>query len=31
MSEEDYRKLSEKEIQQEVSRLDGWKVVSGKV
>jgi 4a-hydroxytetrahydrobiopterin dehydratase len=31
MSEEDYRKLSEKEIQQEVSRLDGWKVVGGKV
>jgi len=31
MSEEDYRKLSEKEIQQHVARLDGWKVVNGKV
>ena len=31
MSEEDYRKLSENEIQQEVDGLDGWKVVSGKV
>ncbi|HXV46951.1 MAG TPA: 4a-hydroxytetrahydrobiopterin dehydratase [Nitrososphaera sp.] len=31
MSEEDYRKLSESEIQQEVSGLDGWKVVGGKV
>ena len=31
MSEEDYRKLSENEIQQEVGVLDGWKVVSGKV
>jgi 4a-hydroxytetrahydrobiopterin dehydratase len=31
MSEEDYRKLSEQEIQKEVGRLDGWKVVGGKV
>jgi 4a-hydroxytetrahydrobiopterin dehydratase len=31
MSEEDYRKLSESEMQQEVSGLDGWKVVGGKV
>ena len=31
MSKEDYRKLSEKEIQQEVSKLTGWKVVNGKV
>jgi 4a-hydroxytetrahydrobiopterin dehydratase len=29
--EEDYRKLPEKEIQQEVARLDGWKVVNGKI
>jgi 4a-hydroxytetrahydrobiopterin dehydratase len=31
MSEEDYRKLSESEIQQEVGGLDGWKVAGGKV
>ena len=31
MAEEDYSKLSEKEIQQEVAGLDGWKVVNGKV
>ena len=32
MSEkEEYRKLAEKEIQQEVARLDGWKVVNGKI
>jgi 4a-hydroxytetrahydrobiopterin dehydratase len=31
MTEEDYRKLSEKEIQQQVAGLDGWKVVNGKV
>jgi len=31
MSEEDYSKLSEKEIQQQVAGLDGWKVVNGKV
>jgi 4a-hydroxytetrahydrobiopterin dehydratase len=29
--EEDYRKLAEKEIQQQVAGLDGWKVVNGKV
>jgi 4a-hydroxytetrahydrobiopterin dehydratase len=29
--EEDYRKLSEKEIKEQVAGLDGWKVVSGKV
>ena len=31
MSEEDYSKLSEKEIQQQVAGLDGWKVVNGKI
>lgn len=31
MSEDDYRKLSEKEIQQQVAKLGGWKVVGGKV
>ncbi len=31
MSEEEYSKLSEKEIQQEVRKLGGWKVVGGKV
>jgi 4a-hydroxytetrahydrobiopterin dehydratase len=31
MSEEDYSKLSEKEVQEEVSKLSGWKVVGGKV
>jgi 4a-hydroxytetrahydrobiopterin dehydratase len=33
MSEEDddYRKLSEKEIALEVAKLSGWKVVNGKV
>lgn len=30
MAEEDYRKLSEQEMQQEVAKLDGWKVVGGK-
>jgi len=29
--EEDYRKLSEKEIKEQVAGLDGWKVVGGKV
>jgi 4a-hydroxytetrahydrobiopterin dehydratase len=29
--EEDYRKLAEKEIQQQVAGLDGWKVVNGKI
>jgi 4a-hydroxytetrahydrobiopterin dehydratase len=31
MSEEDYSKLSEKEIQQQVAELGGWKVVGGKI
>ncbi len=31
MSEDEYRKLSESEIQTEVSRLDGWKVIEGKL
>lgn len=31
MSEEDYSKLSEKEIQQQVTELGGWKVVGGKI
>jgi 4a-hydroxytetrahydrobiopterin dehydratase len=31
MSEEDYRKLPEKEIAEQVSRLDGWKIAGGKV
>ena len=32
MSEqEDYRKLPEKEIQQEVAGLEGWNVVNGKI
>jgi 4a-hydroxytetrahydrobiopterin dehydratase len=31
MSEEDYRKLSENEIQEQVGSLDGWEVVGGKV
>ena len=31
MSEEGYSKLTEKEIQQQVSKLSGWKVVSGKI
>lgn len=30
MSEE-YQKLSEQDIQQEVAKLEGWKVVGGKV
>jgi 4a-hydroxytetrahydrobiopterin dehydratase len=28
---EEYRKLSESEITQEVGKLDGWKVVNGKI
>lgn len=28
---EDYHKLTEKEIPQQVAKLDGWKVVNGKV
>jgi 4a-hydroxytetrahydrobiopterin dehydratase len=31
MSEDDYRKLSEQEIEREVTKLQGWKVVSGKL
>ena len=31
MSEDDYRKLSEQEIEGEVTKLQGWKVVSGKL
>jgi len=29
--DEEYRKLSENEITQEVEKLDGWKIVGGKV
>ena len=31
MSEEDYSKLSEKEMRAEVAKLDGWEIVDGKV
>ena len=31
MSDEEYSKLSEKEIKEQVAILDGWKVVSGKI
>lgn len=31
MSEDEYHKLSESEIQKEVSRLAGWKIVGGKL
>ena len=31
MSDEDYHKLSEEEIQREVGKLGGWKVVNGKI
>jgi 4a-hydroxytetrahydrobiopterin dehydratase len=31
MSEDEYRKLSEKEIELELSKLDKWKVVDGKI
>jgi len=31
MSDEEYSKLSEKEIEEQVAKLDGWKVVSGKI
>jgi 4a-hydroxytetrahydrobiopterin dehydratase len=31
MSEDEYQKLSEQDIQQQVARLEGWKVVGGKV
>jgi 4a-hydroxytetrahydrobiopterin dehydratase len=29
--EEEYRKLSQSEITQEVGNLDGWKVINGKI
>ena len=31
MSEEDYVKLPEKEVREQVAKLDGWQVVAGKV
>jgi 4a-hydroxytetrahydrobiopterin dehydratase len=31
MSEDEYQKLSEQEIKQQVAKLEGWKVVDGKV
>ncbi len=31
MSEDEYQKLSEQDIQQQVTTLEGWKVVGGKV
>lgn len=31
MSEDEYQKLSEQDIQQQVAKLEGWKVVGGKV
>jgi 4a-hydroxytetrahydrobiopterin dehydratase len=31
MSEDEYQKLSEQDIQQQVAGLEGWKVVGGKV
>lgn len=31
MSEEDYRKLQEEEIREQVEKLDGWTVLNGKV
>ena len=31
MSDEEYSKLSEKEIKEQVANLDDWKVVSGKI
>jgi 4a-hydroxytetrahydrobiopterin dehydratase len=31
MSDDDYRKLSQSEIDQEVSKLDRWNVVNGKI
>jgi 4a-hydroxytetrahydrobiopterin dehydratase len=31
MSEDEYQKLSGQEIQQQVAKLEGWKVVDGKV
>jgi 4a-hydroxytetrahydrobiopterin dehydratase len=31
MSDDEYRKLSQNEIEQEVGKLDNWKVVNGKI
>jgi len=31
MSQDSYRKLSDDEIKSEVSKLDGWKVLNGKI
>ena len=31
MSDEEYRKLSQSEIEQEVGKLNSWKVVNGKI
>jgi 4a-hydroxytetrahydrobiopterin dehydratase len=31
MSDEEYRKLSQSEIEQEVGKLNNWKVVNGKI
>ncbi len=31
MSEDEYQKLSEQDIQQQVAKLEGWKVLGGKV
>src|SRR5215203_4978242 len=31
MSEDEYRKLSQSEIEHEVGKLDSWKVVNGKI
>lgn len=31
MSEDEYRKLSENEIEKEVAELEGWKLVTGKL
>lgn len=31
MSKDEYQKLSEQDAQQQVARLEGWKVVGGKV
>lgn len=31
MSEDEYQKLSEQDIQEQVAKLEGWKVIGGKV
>ncbi|MFL6476669.1 MAG: 4a-hydroxytetrahydrobiopterin dehydratase, partial [Nitrososphaera sp.] len=31
MSVDEYRKLTQSEIEQEISKLDNWKVVNGKI